>query len=184
VGLVLLVLACGPVSGSGDGDTDTSSTTTSDGDGDPDAEPETETETETGGDCTPGDQHCACLPDGGCDESTHEIGCNPEGLCEHCGFSRSLVSPPCRPDDCPTDCVIDLAEHGIGPIDPVLYPYISLANQLEVPWLADACADQDGWTWAVEGEQLQLCGEHCDAWMAPALEGTGYHLNINCPPGP
>ncbi len=96
----------------------------------------------------PGTLDCECLPDGSCSDEPYFLGCTDGGTCQGCGFERSIVSPPCRPDDCPTDCVIALSEYGIGPLEQYTIPFIGIRNALdEVLYVDDACATESGWTW-------------------------------------
>lgn len=203
MGLGLVLAACGPGSpGSGLDETQGSSASDSIGETGETAEsgesestgaPETdtgttsdtETETETGEACIPGELDCECLPDGTCLEwPEYLIGCDEGGTCQGCGFGASIVSPPCRPDACPTDCVIVLSDYGLGPLADFTTPFFSVWNAGdEQPYLED-CADAvDGWAWTVFGEQFELCGGICEAWKQPALEGTTYTLELSCPPG-
>jgi hypothetical protein len=198
--LLIVITGCGPGSATRDESesaaTDSSGTSTSttqaDGTGtetesggtDADTESETESETETGEPCVPGEIDCECLPDGSCSNEPYFLGCTDGGTCQGCGFGVSIVSPPCRPDTCPTDCLIVLSEYGFGPLEPFTIPYLQISNaQMELPYVGDACATESGWTWIVEAEQLELCGDFCDAWMQPALKGTSYDIQLNCPPG-
>lgn len=172
----------------------TTSTTEADG---TETTAETETESESGETessetesseteeaCVPGELDCECLPDGTCSDRPYFLGCTSGGTCQGCGFGFSIVSPPCRPDACPTDCLIELSEYGFGPLEPFTIPYLKISNaQMELLYVGEACASESGWTWTVEAEQLELCGDHCDAWMQPALEGTGYDIELGCPPG-
>lgn len=144
----------------------------------------TESSGETEEPCIPGEVDCECLPDGSCSDDPYFLGCTSGGTCQGCGFGTSIVSPPCRPDTCPTDCLIVLSEYGFGPLEPFTIPYVQIFNaQMVLPYVGDACASESGWTWIVEAEQIELCGDYCDAWMQPALEGTSYEIELGCPPG-
>jgi hypothetical protein len=196
--LILSASACGPEQpdvehedGSSEtattaepGSTDTDTTAETETQGDTETDSETETETETGEDCTPGEPSCDCLPDETCVDSSWALEC-VDGRCSECGFAHTVVSPPCSPDDCPTDCLIDLEEDALGHVMPIAIPYVSVnAGWSDVPYQEADCGAEDGWTWVVPGEQLTLCGNDCDAWMQPALEGTGYEIDYGCLPGP
>jgi hypothetical protein len=195
--VIVVIGGCGPGSArneagsdtTGSSETTTSTTSTTEADG-TEATTETETESEssetesgeTEEACVPGELDCECLPDGTC--RPYFLGCTSGGTCQGCGFGLSIVSPPCRPDACPTDCVIELSEYGFGPLELFTIGYVQISNaQMELPYVGDACASESGWTWIVEAEQLELCGDYCDAWMQPALEGTGYDIELLCPPG-
>jgi hypothetical protein len=200
--LIVVITGCGPgpatheetasdTTGSSGAATETTQADATEAEsGEAEAETETEsgeTETESGETeeaCVPGEIDCECLPDGSCSNRPYFLGCTSGGTCQGCGFGFSIVSPPCRADACPTDCVIELSEYGIGPLEPFTIPFLTISNaQMQLLYVGDACASESGWTWIVEAEQIELCGDYCDAWMQPALEGTGYDIELGCPPG-
>lgn len=202
LGLVMLPLGCGPGKGepnSGDDDgTSTATSTSGEGESDTDEpstgttsttededEGETDSGTETGEPCEPGELDCECLPDGTClPFEGYAVGCGG-GICGGCGYvATSASSGPCRPGDCPIDCLIDYVDLGLAaPIPPYSIPYTQVEwMNMELPYLGAECTGEDGWAWIIPGEQLGLCGSHCDAWMNPG-EGITFDVTVGCPPG-
>ncbi|HLT39317.1 MAG TPA: hypothetical protein VK034_23700 [Enhygromyxa sp.] len=174
-GLLLSMCACGSGSASS-----SSTVASGDGSGTEIDDGHDHAESETGSDCPPGRIECECLPDGSCAEVPHAIGCvvsrTGTMVCSPCLLSHHIFNSPCSGSDCP-DCVIDLAADALGPVFPQTIPYFHVAD---VPYVED-CASEDGWTWLVIGEQLELCGSHCFAWINPAREGISYELLYDCP---
>lgn len=76
-----------------------------------------------------------------------------------------------------TDCTIDLTMVPGGPPDPDQIPLMVIEmDGLEVPYVVD-CANEDGWSWIVEGEILSFCGEHCEKLIL----GSPVEVFYGCP---
>jgi hypothetical protein len=61
-----------------------------------------------------------------------------------------------------TDCTVDLTMLPSGPPEPAQIPLITIEMEgVEVPYVVD-CANENGWSWIVEGEILKFCGTHCE----------------------
>ena len=77
-----------------------------------------------------------------------------------------------------TDCTVDLTMTPDGPPAPDQIPLIEIEiDGAEVPYVSD-CANEDGWSWIVEGEYMTFCGIQCEKFkLGSTIVGT-----YGCPP--